>query len=86
MELTIVQSLLLALYYWVSKFGVIYSLSGIYAGPLTASLISGIILGDIPTAMKIGAAIQPMFWPLLAQAAPWFGMKPPQRFSDVPSR
>ena len=61
MELTIVQSLLLALYYWVSKFGVIYSLSAIYAGPLTASLISGIILGDIPTAMKIGAAIQPMF-------------------------
>ena len=61
MELTIVQSLLLALYYWVSKFGVIYSLSAIYAGPLVASLISGIILGDIPTAMKIGAAIQPMF-------------------------
>ena len=61
MELTIVQSLLLALYYWVSKFGVIYSLSAIYQGPLTASLISGIILGDIPTAMKIGAAIQPMF-------------------------
>ena len=48
MELTIVQSLLLALYYWVSKFGVIYSLSTIYQGPLLASLISGIILGTSP--------------------------------------
>ena len=61
MELSILQAIILSLYYWVSTFGAIYSLTQVYAKPLFAALVCGIVLGDVPTAMKIGAAIQPMF-------------------------
>ena len=61
MELSIFQSVILALYYWVCTFGAIYSLTQVYAKPLFVALVCGIVLGDVPTAMKIGASIQPMF-------------------------
>lgn len=61
MELSIFQAAILAAYYWFAATRIVYSLIHILRGPLMTSLFCGIVLGDVPTAMKIGASIQPMF-------------------------
>ena len=97
MELSIFQAAILAAYYWFAATRIVYSLIHILRGPLLTSLFCGIVLGDVPTAIMIGAmiqpmflaftaAIQPMFWPLQGPAAPLFGMRPPLPSLAVRSR
>ena len=61
MELSIFQAAVLAAYYWFAATRIVYSLIHILRGPLMTSLFCGIVLGDVPTAIMIGAMIQPMF-------------------------
>ena len=61
MELTVVQALILALYYWFATWYIFYSALNVFIGPLCTGLVCGLVLGDVPTAMKIAAVIQPMF-------------------------
>ena len=61
MELSLMQALLLAAYYWFATWYMFYSIMNIFIGPLFTGLICGLVLGDVPTAMKIAAVIQPMF-------------------------
>ena len=61
MELSIFQATILAAYYWFAATRIVYSLIHILRGPLMTSLFCGIVLGDVPTAIMIGAMIQPMF-------------------------
>ncbi len=59
MEITVIQAVLLAAWYWWSN---IYGGYGIWFGmALFTGMMSGIILGDVSTGLKIGATIQPMF-------------------------
>ena len=55
------QAVILALYYWFAQWYIFYSAINVFLGPLCTGLVCGIVLGDIPTAMKIAAVIQPMF-------------------------
>ncbi len=59
MELTILQAALLAMYYWFTTWAMPYSLN--FSCALVTSLFCGMILGDVRTAVIIGASIQPMF-------------------------
>ena len=61
MELSIMQALILAAYYWFAQWYIFYSAINVFLGPLMTGLVCGIVLGDVPTAMKIAATIQPMF-------------------------
>ncbi|MBS6943543.1 MAG: PTS system mannose/fructose/sorbose family transporter subunit IID [Clostridiales bacterium] len=61
MELSVLQAAILALYYWFAQWYIFYSANNVFLGPLCTGLFCGIVLGDIPTAMKIAATIQPMF-------------------------
>ena len=61
MELSIMQALILAAYYWFAQWYIFYSAINVFLGPLCTGLVCGIVLGDVPTAMKIAATIQPMF-------------------------
>ena len=61
MELSVLQAAILALYYWFAQWSIFYSAINVFLGPLCTGLFCGIVLGDIPTAMKIAATIQPMF-------------------------
>ena len=61
MELSIFQAAILAAYYWFAATRIVYSLIHILRGPLMTSLFCGIVLSDVPTAIMIGAMIQPMF-------------------------
>ncbi|MGL9814914.1 PTS system, D-glucosaminate-specific IIC component [Enterococcus sp. DIV0098] len=66
-NLTIVQALLISLFYWFkgSRLGYTFGVYTIFS-PLPASLWVGIILGDIPTAMIVGGSLQLMYLGLLA--------------------
>ncbi|MFR4251581.1 MAG: PTS system mannose/fructose/sorbose family transporter subunit IID [Christensenellales bacterium] len=61
MELSLMQALLLAAYYWFASWYMFYSVINVFLGPLFTGMICGLVLGDVPTAMKIAAVIQPMF-------------------------
>ena len=61
MELSLMQAMLLAAYYWFASWYMFYSVMNIFIGPLGTGLVCGLVLGDVPTAMKIAAVIQPMF-------------------------
>ena len=61
MELSVLQAAILALYYWFALWYIFYIAIKVFLGPLCTGLFCGIVLGDIPTAMKIAATIQPMF-------------------------
>lgn len=58
MTISIGQAIIIALWYWFAKASFTPNLT--YAGlkPLPASLIVGIVLGDIPTALAAGMTIQ----------------------------
>ena len=60
--MSLFQAILLGGLYWLaySGFGV-HSLNLLVLQPLPVSLLVGLILGDVPTAMVVGATIQPMF-------------------------
>ena len=61
MELSLLQAILLGLYYWFAVWYMGYSVLFVFTGPLFTAMICGFVLGDVSTAMKIGATIQPMF-------------------------
>ena len=56
------QAVILGGFYWFSYCGVFpHTLNLLFYQPLTASLLVGVVMGDVPTAMIVGATIQPMF-------------------------
>ena len=56
------QAIILGGFYWFSFLGVFdHSLNLLFYQPLTSALLVGLVIGDIPTAMIVGATIQPMF-------------------------
>ena len=56
------QAIILGGFYWFSFLGVFdHSLNLLFYQPLTSALLVGLVMGDIPTAMIVGATIQPMF-------------------------
>lgn len=60
--MTLIQAILLGGLYWLSYCGFgCHSLNLLVLQPLPVSVLVGLILGDIPTAMIIGATIQPMY-------------------------
>ena len=68
--MTLLQAILLGILYWFGKAGVNQRVwTDVAQQPLTCSLFVGLILGDVPTAMIVGATIQPMF--LAAINAGW---------------
>jgi PTS system mannose-specific IIC component len=67
MQLTILQAILIGIYYWTSKNLLGYTLSGaLYFAPLPAALFVGIVLGNVPLAMVVGAALQLMYLGIIA--------------------
>lgn len=66
-ELTLVQALLIGLFFWFKgmRLGYTFGVFNLFS-PLPAALWVGIILGDIPTAMMVGASLQLMYLGLLA--------------------
>ncbi|MDF7639755.1 PTS sugar transporter subunit IIC [Lactobacillus sp. ESL0791] len=65
-HMTILQAVLIGLFYWFRgcRFGYTFGVTTIYS-PLPAALWVGIVLGDIPTAMKVGAALQLIYLGML---------------------
>jgi len=60
--MTLFQAILLGgLYWWNWSDNGIFSFGFATRHPITVSLWVGLILGDVPTAMMVGALIQPMF-------------------------
>ncbi|MBO0410126.1 PTS sugar transporter subunit IIC [Enterococcus hulanensis] len=66
-SITLIQAILIGLFYWFKGTSLGYTFS-VFLGfsPLPASLWVGIVLGDIPTAMMVGASLQMMYLGLLA--------------------
>ena len=66
-QVTIIQSILIGLYYWIRncRFGYTLGVPLIFT-PLPASLWVGIVLGDVPLAMTVGAALQLMYLGIIA--------------------
>ena len=61
MQISIVQAILIGIYYWFSQIRWLYgSMQGVME-PLFAGMIVGLILGDMQKGCQIGAIIQPMF-------------------------
>ncbi len=59
MHISVVQAVLLGVFYWAAQISAGY---GLWLGtPLFTGIIAGIILGDMAAGCKIGAVIQPMF-------------------------
>ena len=54
MELSLLQAILLGLYYWFAVWYMGYSVLFVFTGPLFTAMICGFVLGDVSTAMKIG--------------------------------
>lgn len=86
MELSLLQAILLGLYYWFAVWYMGYSVLFVFTGPLFTAMICGFVLGDVSTAMKIGATIQPMFLAFTAAAVLPFGMKLRPPSQGAPSR
>ena len=62
MSISVFQALLLALWYWITTWGIGYTWGCVFFGDaLFTGLIVGIVMGDVPTAMKCAAVIKPMF-------------------------
>jgi PTS system mannose-specific IIC component len=64
---TIIQAILIGAYYWFKgcRIGYTVGVTTIFT-PLPAALWVGIVLGDIPTAMTVGAALQMMYLGIIA--------------------
>ncbi|MBS5518596.1 MAG: PTS sugar transporter subunit IIC, partial [Clostridiales bacterium] len=51
--MSIVQAIILALWYWVTTWSLGYTWgSAIFGDALVTGLVVGIVMGDVPTAMK----------------------------------
>ena len=62
MSISIFQALLLALWYWITTWYIGYTWGcAVFGDTLVTGLVVGIVMGDIPTAMKCAAVIKPMF-------------------------
>ena len=62
MSISVFQALLLALWYWITTWYIGYTWGCAFFGDaLFTGLIVGIVMGDVPTAMKCAAVIKPMF-------------------------
>lgn len=60
--MTLFQAIVLGGLYWLSYCGFgVHSLNLLVLQPLPLSLLVGLVLGDVPTAMIVGATIQPMY-------------------------
>lgn len=59
--MSLVQAILLGMVYWLNTISLGYGATTIWNAPLCVVLWVGLIMGDVPTAMKVGASIQPMF-------------------------
>ncbi len=59
--MSIWQAILLGFIYYMEAFQLGPSLRQITATPLSVVLLTGLVLGDVPTAMKVGAAVQPLY-------------------------
>ena len=60
--MSIVQAIILALWYWVTTWYIGYTIGcAMFDDALVTGLVVGIVLGDVPTAMKCAAVIKPMF-------------------------
>ncbi len=59
MQISVVQAVLIGLYYWFTQ--IRWGYGPTWQRPLFAGMIMGFILGDLATGIKIGAIIQPMF-------------------------
>lgn len=69
-KLTILQAILISLYYWWKNNLYGYTFTGaMFWCPMTAALWVGIVLGDVPTAMVIGASLQSMYLGIIAPGA-----------------
>ena len=58
MKITVIQALIIALYYWATQIRAGY---GAFTKALLDAVVTGVILGDVAMGAKIGAVIQPMF-------------------------
>ena len=62
MSISIMQAVILALWYWVTTWYIGYTWgSATFGDALVTGLVVGIVMGDVPTAMKCAAVIKPMF-------------------------
>ena len=59
--MTFFQAILLGGVYFLSAYGVGYGTALLFSQPISVVLWVGLILGDVPTAMKVGGMIQPMY-------------------------
>ena len=59
MQISILQALLIAIFYWMTQSRYFYGWS--WTVPLFAGMVMGVILGDVAKGCQIGAIIQPMF-------------------------
>ena len=59
MSISIMQAVILALWYWVTTWYIGYTWgSATFGDALVTGLVVGIVMGDVPTAMKCAAAIR----------------------------
>jgi len=62
-------ALLTGLWYWFFYLLPGYTLQTVFGQPIVMALPIGLILGDVPTAMKIGAAIETVYMGMIAPGA-----------------
>ena len=72
--MTLFQAVLLGLFGWLTNSRTVFPLAGWYTWgrPLMASVIIGIIMGDLSTAIMIGAAVQAVYIGLVTPGGGWF--------------
>ncbi|AGB19361.1 PTS mannose/fructose/sorbose/N-acetylgalactosamine transporter subunit IIC [Thermoanaerobacterium thermosaccharolyticum] len=69
-QVTILQAVLIGCYYWWKNSAYGYSFEGIMMfSPLPAALWAGIVLGNVPEAMAVGAVLQLMYLGTIAPGA-----------------
>ena len=60
--MSILQAAVLGLWYWVTTWYIGYTWGcAVFGDALVTGLVVGIVMGDVPTAMKCAAVIKPMF-------------------------
>lgn len=72
--MTIIQAVLLGIFGWLTNSRTICPVGGWYTWgrPLLASVIIGVIMGDVTTAIMIGAAVQAVYIGLVTPGGGWF--------------
>ena len=72
--MSIFQAILLGLFGWLTNSRTVFPLFGWYTWgrPLLASVIIGLIMGDLNYAIKVGAAVQAIYIGLVTPGGGWF--------------